>query len=269
MNDIKRILVVLLGLTTLCVLVFGIKGHMDGEGYKNQVNYTTAIQTPNKDLFNYAVDSQQGRVLASGMFTTDKKNLAKFDEMSQGFTYVRRTKEHYTMHTYTTCSGKPQHCETHTYYSWDFVGSDEQYAKTITFYGREYSPALFNLHAFLHSADACTFTSKDNSTGWFSSKHGCSGGNYYLDNDDRYTYDTVPTYFSATFLASTYGTLKPFNERYITLQNKSIGQVLKDVGKYQLIGFWVVTVLLVLLIVAGIFIAYNWVMADGEFSLTR
>lgn len=267
MNDPKRISIVALGLITLCVFAFGIKGHMDSDGYKNQVNYTTAIQSHEKNDFNYIVDSQQGRVLANGTFTTTKDKPAKFDEMTQGFTYVKREKEHYTMHTYTTCSKNS--CTTHVYYSWDEVSSDAAYANKITFMGRSYNPTLFNFSAFLHNVDACTFTAKDTDTGFFSSKKGCSDGNYYLDNDDRYVYATVPLSFSATFLATTYGGLKPFNENTITLQNKSISRTLHDVGRYQLIGFWVLIVIIIILAIAGCFIAYGWVMEDGVWSLYR
>jgi hypothetical protein len=274
MNDPKRIIVVVLGLITLSVFAFGIKGHMDSVGYKKQVSYTTAVQAPSKDLFNYAVDSQQGRVLANGEFKTDPKNLAKFDEMTQGFTYVRRTQEHYTMHTREVCtgSGKDEECHTEVYYTWDDVDSQEKYAEKLTLYGRTYNPSVFNIHAFLHDTDACAITAKDTNKGLFHERHGCESGwggsNYYIDNNDRYRYETVPVSFTATFLASTYGgTLKGYNENHITLQNKSIGQVLKDVGKYQLIGFWVLAILLIFLISGAIWAAYAWVMADGEWSI--
>lgn len=263
MNDPKRIIIVLLGLVFVGMLTLGIKGHMDSDGYKNQVNYTTAVQSTKKDDFNYIVDSQQGRVLANGTFTTTG-NLAKFDEMSQGFTYVKRVKEHYTMHTYTTCSKNS--CTTHVYYSWDEVSSDARYADKITFMGRNYNPTLFNFGAFTHGTNACAFTSANNSHGFFSQKKGCDGGDYYLNDDDRYVYSIAPTSFSASFLATTYGGLKPFNEDSITLQDKSISKILHDVGRYQLIGFWVVTMLLIFLVIGAGFAAYAWVMEDGVWS---
>lgn len=264
MNDLKRVVIVLVGFVALALCAFGVKGHMDSDGYKNQVNYATAVQASNKDLFNYALDSQQGRVLTNGELTA-KGKLAKFDEMTQGFTYVDRTLEHYTAHT--SCGGKPVTC--HTYYTWDSQGSEERYSDKVTLYGREYPTTLFFYGKFAHDADACIFTAKDTSTGWFSSRHGCDSGMYYLDGNDRYVYTTVPTTVRATFLSSTYGGLKPFSEDRITLQDKSISQVLKDVGKYQLIGFWVATVLFVVLAVAAVFVAYAWVMRDGSWSMDR
>jgi len=269
MNDPKRIIVVLLGLVFIVLCATGIKGHMDSNGYKNQVNYTTAIQSTQKDDFNYIVDSQQGRVLANGTFSTKDSKQAKFDEMSQGFTFVERVKEHYTMHTRTSCSGsgKNESCHTETYYTWDEVDANQAYADKINFMGRNYPSTLFNYSKYQRKTNACSFTAAGTGTGFFEEKHGCIDGDFYLDDNNRYVYSTVPTTFNATFLATTYGGLKPFNEKSITLQNKSIKQVLHDVGKYQLISFWVVTIILIILtIIAGI-IAYKWVMEDGVWSL--
>lgn len=268
MNDPKRIIVVLLGLIVLCLFCLGIKGHMDSDGYKTQVTYTTAIQVTDKTHFNYSVDTEQGNLLARGTFATDTKDLTKFPEMNKGFTYVRRTKEHYTMHTYETCTKNS--CTTHVYYSWDEVDSNEQYAPRISFYGRRYNPDIFNIHAFLHGTSCASITAANTDHGFFSSKHGCDGTDYYLDNDDRYVYDTVPQTFTATFLASSMGGgLHGVNEKYITLQNKSISQVMKDVGKYQLVAFWVATVLIICLFIGAAVGAYAWVMEDGEWSMYR
>lgn len=272
MNDPKRIIIVLLGLVFISLACFGIKGHMDSDGYKNQVNYTTAIQATDKDHFNYAIDSQQGRILARGQFTTTIKNLAKFPEMTQGFTYVNRTREHYTLHTQVYSCGKST-C-VRTYYSWDDVESQEVYSDKINLYGRTYPTTTFFMHKFLQKADACSITAKDTNTGFFHSKHGCESGwggaYYYLDNDDRYTYSTVPLNFTASFLAdSSGGTLKGFSEPRITLQNKSLAQILKDVGRYQLIAFWVLITLLVILFIGAGVAAYYWVMSDGQWSTER
>lgn len=271
MNDPKRILVVALGLVVVGLGVMGIKGHMDSDGYKNQVNYTTAIQSHEKDDFNYIVDSQQGRVLANGDFTTKGAKLAQYPEMNQGYTYVSRDHEHYTMHTRTVCSGsgKTESCHTEVYYTWDYVDGDVQEASKISFYGRDYPTSLFNYGRYKHGTNCEEFAPTGTGTGWFETKKGCIDGDWYIDDNDRYVYSTVPVTFNATFLATTFGGLKPFNENAITLQDKSIGQALKDVGKYELISFWVVTVLLIILTIGAGVAAYYWVMEDGVWSLER
>jgi hypothetical protein len=269
MNDVKRIVVVVLGLIVLSLCALGIKGHMDSNGYKNQVNYTTAVQATDKDHFNYAIDSQQGRILANGTFSTQKSKQAKFPEMDKGYTYVGRDKEHYTMHTRTVCtsSGKTTSCHTEVYYTWDVVDSQVLFADKITFMGRNYNPTVFQYGKFNKDTDCLRF-SKAGTSGFFKGSKGCVDGDIYLTSDDRYTYSTVPVSFTATFLASSYGgTLKGFNEDRITLQDKSMAQVLNDVGKYQLIGFWVFTIMLVIFFIAAGVAAYAWVMEDGKWSM--
>lgn len=270
MNDPKRIIVVFLGVVLLGLSILGIKGHMDSNGYKTQVNYTTAIQATKQDDFNYAVDSQQGRILASGQFKANGK-LVSFKEMNKGYALVERTKEHYTMHTRVVCTsdGKGHtQCHTETYYSWDSVDEDIVSVKKLSFMGRTYPAALFNLGKYKHDTDCSEFAPKGTS-GWFKASKGCVDGDIYLTDDDRYTYSTIPASFTATFLATTYGGLKPFNENSITLQNKSIQQVLNDVGRYQLVSFWIVVCLLACFAIAGIVAAYVWVMEDGVFSLNE
>lgn len=267
MNDPKRLLVVLLGLVFICLMAMGIKGHMDSNGYKNQVNYTTAVQSTKKDDFNYIVDSQQGRVLANGNFTTKGSKQAQFPEMNKSYTYVDRVKEHYTMHTREVCtgSGKTEECHTEVYYTWDQVGEDKSYASYIIFMGRKYPTTLFNFNKYDSDTD-CSQFSPPGTSGFFKGDKGCVDGDIYLTDDDRYTYSTVPLSFNASFLATTYGGLKPFKGDSIKLENKSIDQILKDVGKYKLISFWVVTTLIIFLIICGIVLGYVWVMQDGVWS---
>lgn len=275
MNDIKRIIIVIIGVVFLSLFAFSIKNHMDSVGYKNQVKYTTAVKAIDKERFNYSIDSKQGRLLATGELSA-KGDLARFSEMTKGFSYVERTKEHYTMHTREVCtgSGKTESCHTEVYYTWDYAGSESLSIKKVSLFDREYDANLFNFGNFKQRANACDITVLDKDTGIFSEKHGCSkswfgGEYYYLDDDDRYTYDVVPTKLTATFLASTYNGLKPLDEDKITLQNKNIDQVLKDVGKYKLVGFWTLVSIMSMLFIAACVGAYAWVMQDGEFSLDR
>lgn len=269
MNDPKRIIVVVLGLVTLSLLALSIKGHMDSDGYKNQVNYTTAVQAKDKDQFNYAIDSQQGRILGSGTFSAEKSKPAQFPEMNKGYTYVARDKEHYTMHTRTVCTSDGdghESCHTEVYYTWDVVESEEAYADKISLYGRDYPTTAFFYGKFRKDTDCLQFASAGTS-GFFKGSKGCVDGDIYLTDDDRYTYATVPTTFTGTFLASSYGgTLKGFNEDRITLQDKSVAKVLHDVGRYHIISFWVVTILLIFMMGGATYLAYIWVMEDGVWS---
>lgn len=270
MNDLKRILVVVLGLITLIVCAFGIKEHIESAGYKKQVRYTTAIQVDDAEHFNYAVDTQQGNLLAHGTFSTKKEDLVKFPEMTKSFTYVERTREHYTRHTREVCSGSGENesCHTETYYTWDEVETEEQAAKKVSLYGREYDGGKFNYGAFLSSQSCQGMTNPNTEHGWFSEKHGCEDDEFYLDNNDRYVYRTVPQTFTGSFLASSMGGgLNPVGERAITIEDKSIKQILHDVGQYKLVAFWFVFIVIIILTIVAAIGAYQWVMADGVWSL--
>jgi hypothetical protein len=272
MNDPKRIIIVFLGAAMAALCFFGIKGHIDSEGYKKQFNYVTAVQATDADHFNYDVDSQQGRVLSSGTFIINPKESVKFDEMNKSYGYVKRTEEHYTMHTRESCSTDSdgnEHCHTETYYTWDSVNDDVKQSPNITYFGRTYPIGLFRTGQFIHDQDCEEFMKSGSGGGWFDTKKGCLEGDNYIDDDNRYTYDVMPLTFSGTFLASTEGGLHPLNEDAITLEQKNIPQVLKDVGQYRLVGFWVLTVLLIIVFIGACFAAYAWVMQDGIWSLYR
>ncbi len=270
MNDIKRIIIVALAFVVVLLGVLGIKNIAEDEGYKNQVRYTTAIKAENAQYFNYAVDTQQGNLLVHGEFSTKKENLVKFEEMKQGFTYVERVKQHYTMHTETYSCGSSKHPRTCTrvYWSWDRVSSDEIYSPQIELYGRTYKADQFSYGEFKNEIDCKGFTEPNEARGWFSSKRGCDNGKYYLDSDDRYYYVVAPQVFSATFLASsTGGGLHPVNEGAISLKNKSIKEELHDVGMYKVWAYWITFVVVLLLFIGACYLAYAWVMEDGEWSL--
>jgi len=270
MNDPKRILIVFLALVLVVLGVLGIKGLAEDAGYKTQVRYTTAIKAEDAERFNYAVDTQQGNLLVHGDFSTKKENLVKFDEMTQAFTYVERVKEHYTMHTETYSCGTSKHPRTCTriYYSWDYVSSDEKFAPQIELYGRTYNANQFNYNDFKKNTSCEGFTEPNKEHGWFSSKHGCDGDEYYLDNDDRYVYKVAPQSFSATFLASSMGGgLNPVEERSISLKNKSIEQEMHDVGMYKVWAFWIALIVIILITIGACVLAYMWVFEDGEWSL--
>lgn len=273
MNDVKRIIIVACGAVLAVMLVFFIKNHMDTDGWKTAYKYHIAITANKDDQFNYDVDSHQGLVLSHGDFST--KQGAKFDEMNKDFTYVEKVHEHYTMHTQTYSCGTskaPRTC-IRTYWTWDYTGSDEKFADKTSYFNREYNTSTFGYHNLVTKLDACSVTSANKNTGFFSSKHGCSkdwgGAEYfYEDNDDRYYYNAVPLKFSASFLTDTSkGTLiNPFGGR-VSLETKSTDQMVKESTSYQ---FWDNVFMVIggiVVLIAMIIVGYNWVMADGKWSL--
>jgi hypothetical protein len=161
MNDPKRIIVIFLVFIMVTIGILSIKVSAEYAGYKKQVLYTTAIQVTDKEHFNYAVDSQQGNLLANGQFNTESKDLVKFPEMTKAFTYVERTKEHYTMHTQTYTCGKSTCIR--TYYSWDAIDNESLVASNLELFGREYNINLFKLDNY-NSSQSCAGITANNTS---------------------------------------------------------------------------------------------------------
>lgn len=270
MNDVKRLILVGCGVVVMVLCCISLKNHLDTDGWKTAYKYHIAITANKADQFNYDVDSKQGLVLSHGDFKT--KTGTKFDEMTKDFTYVDKVHEHYTMHTYTTCSGKPTVCTTHTYWSWDRNGDEEKFAAKTSYLGRDYSTDTFGYHNLVTKLDACSVTQIGKDPGWFGTKHGCQkdwGGEYfYTGNSDRYYYNAVPLTFSASFITDTSNSklINPFGGR-VSLETKSTDQMVKESMGYKFYNNLFMVIASIMVLIAGCVIGYNWVMADGKWSL--
>ncbi len=93
-------------------------------------------------------------------------------------------------------------------------------------------------------------------------------GYYYIDDETRYDYSTIaPDGFSASFIADvSTGALKPVHGSFISLERKTVEQMVKDANNYKTPGtvflvFWWI----VILGGAGA-LAYAWAMKDGRFE---
>lgn len=212
--------------------------------------YRTALKTTDKDRFNYIVKSQQGNVVSYTKLTGDKP--AKFHEMTtkRHFMAVRRTLERYTMHTRTVTDSKG-HTHTETYWSWDYAGSDEVHSKQLIIFGHKYNAAKFNLEPFYRDIDADKVINHGT---------GLTGGYYYLNGMERYSYEVMPMSVKGSFIADTSkGTLSPIGGKRIEVSKEHY----KDYLNHNLHGGTVkviaVVVLLVLLETGGI--TYFWFYA--------
>lgn len=223
-----------------------IKDFADTEGWKVAYKYNIAIPAEKKDEFNYDVDSKQGMVISRGEFVT--KNGTKFDGQKDKFTYVEEVHEHYTQHTQTySCGYKGRSTCTRTYWTWDRVGSEEKYADKITYFGREYNTSQFNISNFSERVD----------------------GYHRHTGFDRYYYNVVPLKFTASFLADTSdGTIKDaFGNKQVKLETVSIEQLRKDSLSYKVIYNVILTIVSLIILIGMGIVAWNWVWADGRWSL--
>lgn len=274
MNDYKRILLVVLTAILLFPVGFAAREAINDSGEKNARMFNTAIQATEQERFNYAIDSHQGKLLGNGQFTPTQ--LVKFPEMSKQYAAVDKTKEEYTRHEREVCTDtydsegnvNGESCHTEVYYTWDYAGRESLASPSYKLHNREYPASLFNVGVFQHRADCDEFMPKGSDGGWFSDAKGCSGGYYYMDGDTRYEYSTIaPEGFTASFLADvSTGALKPVNGSFISLERKSVEQMVKDANDYKMPGnVFIVFWWILILGVAGT-LAYAWAMNDGKFE---
>lgn len=208
--------------------------------YQTAKTYNTAVQATDAESFNYAVDSRQGNVLATGGFTTNTP-VSRPELLNQYHT-IKVVKYRYNQHTEQYECGtedSPQTC-TRTYYSWDIVDEDTLTTPTTLFHGKEYPTELFSIRN-LRWLDCSEITQN------------CSGGFMYPKKsfftsvgDIRYAYKVKDTSFIGTILVNTSnGTIKPVWPPLIKVEDKSIEDVLKSVnssfGDKVFLLIWIVT----------------------------
>lgn len=227
-----------------------------------------------QERFNYAIDSHQGKLLGSGHFTPTQ--LVKFPEMNKQYAAVDKTREEYTRHEREVCTDTydsegnvtGEECHTEVYYTWDDAGTERLESPSYKLHDRVYPESLFNVGIFKFRADCTDFMQAGSDGGWFGHANGCTGGYYYTESDVRYEYHTIaPEGFDASFIADvSTGALKPLNGSFISLERKSVEQMVKDANNYKTPG----TVFLVfwwIIILGGAgALAYAWAMNDGKFE---
>jgi hypothetical protein len=265
MNDYKRVLLVVLTAILLFPIGFAARNAINDSGEKNARMFNTAIQATEQDRFNYAIDSHQGKLIGSGVFTPTES--VKFPEMSKDYGYVQKSKEEYTEHeSCTTDEDGNETCS--TYYTWDGAGSEELESNGYKLHDRVYPASLFNTGVFASSIDCSEFMGAGGGDGWFETKHGCLGGYYYTDDDTRYDYRVIgKDGFSAAFISDvSNGTLAPVSGSFISLERKSVEQMVKDANDYKTGGNVFIVFWWILILAGAGGLAYAWAMNDGRWS---
>ena len=133
---------VLFSVVIICVmLVIGIiiSGNIKDVAMEKQQEYMTALQINNdQDLFEYGMRTDVGNAFVYGELKAI--DAVTFDEIGGEYSYVKKVKEKYTMHTRivtTTVNGKTT-TRTETYWTWDAVDSWDMHSKKITFLNIEF-----------------------------------------------------------------------------------------------------------------------------------
>ena len=190
---------------------------------ENTSVYKKSLKIRDEDSLNYLMSTKAGNSLIEGEFKSNKG--VTFKELKGSYTYIRKVKEVYTMHSRLVCktvgSGKNSHevCHTEYYWSWDYHGSDEKYAKNITFLEQ----SLNTKHVVSQVPDK-TLKLKDNLSDKNSMK---LRENYlYKSSNVRYYYEYIPLNFKGTIFTSFNDDKKCFNQ-YQIKYNQTIDQLLE------------------------------------------
>lgn len=245
-------------------------------------NLQTALQTKTDPQFNYAIDTKQGRVLAS--VTVKAVDLVHFPEMNKSFSRVKKTEEKYTRHTREVCethyrsetrtrsaSDSKGHtrtqtyteqvpyqvCHTEIYYSWDFVDSSTLTAKEVEMAGRKYSIEKFALSD--ESIDAKHII--EGAKGRYMTKE----ADHWVDlslfgasiGDIRYSYSVLQLPKTGTVYLNVSGGVQSASGGKITLSPDSATKLVKDAqnsAHNESLGFTIFWSILVLgEIIAGLY----------------
>lgn len=133
----------------MCMGIF-ISGKIDEWQQDKNAEYDRAARITEKELFKHGMDTNLGNAFVYGELKA--VDPVTYSEISGAYSYVKKVKEEYTMHTRTVTktrrgtNGKTEtYTETETYWSWDYAGKETKKSKTMMFLGYEFPGIKFDL----------------------------------------------------------------------------------------------------------------------------
>ena len=235
----KREIIVSIAIIAV-MIIFGlmIHGYINDSLMLKYQEYNTALQiNEDLDMFEYAMKTNIGNSFVYG----DLKciDTVTYDEIDGEYSYVKKVKEKYTMHTRTvtktrTVNGKTQtYTTTETYWTWDAVDSWSKHCEKISFLDVEFDYGMIDFPSESHIA-----TIKESSK-------------------IRYVYYGAPTECTGTL----YSDLRDNTINNSSFHhNMTIEETIKHYESgWQLLLFWIGWVVLTGLLVFGfIYIDNHW-----------
>lgn len=217
----------------MMIVGFFISDNMTDWQNEQNAKYQKALHIENnKDMFQYGMDTNVGNAFVYGDLTA--LDPVSYDEIDGEYMYIEKVKEQYTKHTRRvsyTVDGKTRY-RTETYWTWDWVGSEDKKCKNINFCGVTFDSNKIDMPS-QHLID----TIKESS-------------------HIRYKYYGVSTSHTGTiFTKLADGSISDNTKFY---ENESIDDVLKDktTGEWNII-FWVVWIILTGILVFGFYYLDN------------
>lgn len=217
----------------MMIVGFFISDNMTDWQNEQNAKYQKALHIENnKDMFQYGMDTNVGNAFVYGDLTA--LDPVSYDEIDGEYMYIEKVKEQYTKHTRRVSyavDGKTRY-RTETYWTWDWVGSEDKKCKNINFCGVAFDSNKIDMPS-QHLID----TIKESS-------------------HIRYKYYGVSTSHTGTiFTKLADGSISDNTKFY---ENESIDDVLKDktTGGWNII-FWVVWIILTGILVFGFYYLDN------------
>lgn len=105
-----------------------------------------------KDIFDYAISTSAGNVLAEGSINAID-TVGYQNEVKGEYLYISKTTERYTMHTRTVTSVDSDghsHTRIETYWTWDEIGFEDKISKNIEFLDHKMKSSDINLPHMSH-----------------------------------------------------------------------------------------------------------------------
>ena len=123
------------------MLIFGvnISGKISEKIMDSNEKYNKAIKIEDEELFKYGMSTSIGNAFVYGELKV--VDSVAYPELGGEYSYVKKVKERYTMHTKRVKSGKRY--VTKTYWTWDRVGSESIKSQKATFLGVEFNYSKF------------------------------------------------------------------------------------------------------------------------------
>lgn len=129
---------------------FLIADKIDSWQQDRNAEYDRAARIEREDLFAHGMDTNLGNAFVYG--DLQAMDPVTYPEIDGVYSYVRKVKEKYTMHTRIVtktrrnASGKTEtYPEVETYWTWDYAGEENQKSKNFIFLGQQFLANKFIL----------------------------------------------------------------------------------------------------------------------------
>lgn len=211
-----------------------IAGKISDHELDQNEKYNKAIKIETQELFEYGMRTNVGNAFVYGDLET--VDTVTYPELDSVYMYVKKVKEEYTKHTKTVKDydedGNVIGTHEETYWTWDWVGSEERECKEVLFLGHIFTSEKIDLP----EAEYIN-TIKESS-------------------HVRYKYYGIDSKFAGTIFADLKGGTIPNNTPFY--ENKSIEETVEYLESgSMLIVFWIFWIILIGFCVYGFYYIDN------------